>query len=187
MELLHRTRADWAVTAWSGGTTAELLLWPPEGSYKARDFLFRLSSATVEAEDSVFTALPGVERYITPLRGGFTLTHEGRHRTVLTPYEIDRFWGDWRTDCRGRATDFNLMLRGCAGELRALRGPQRLALAPAAHCFFFPEGGALTAGGTVCPAARDDLWAVFPAPGETVTAEVAGAVVLYARADISQI
>ena len=36
------------VSHWSGGQTAEIALWPPQSSYADRNFLWRLSSATVE-------------------------------------------------------------------------------------------------------------------------------------------
>ena len=75
MIIRHLTAGDFRTSTWSGGTTTELYLYPENGSYAARDFLFRISSATVDLPESDFTALPGVERYITPLAGSFTLTH----------------------------------------------------------------------------------------------------------------
>lgn len=127
MKILHLHPADFATARWAGGTTTELFLYPEGGSYAARDFVLRISSATVELEESDFTALPGVERYITPLVGGFTLTHPGLPPVSLRPADPPyRFSGAIPTHCLGRATDFNLMLRGCAGEMRRCEGSARL-------------------------------------------------------------
>lgn len=120
MKILHLR--DFHSASWSGGTTTELYLYPENGSYARRDFQFRISSATVETEESDFTILPGVERLITPLKGSFILTHPDRPpvelRALGTPY---RFSGDVPTHCVGRATDFNLMLVGCRGTMEIYR------------------------------------------------------------------
>ncbi len=118
MKILHLTEKDYKTSTWSGGTTTELFIWPQGASYAAREFTFRISSATVDLEESDFTTLPGVERYITPLSGGFTLTHPGKPPAVLGPLAAPyHFSGVEQTHCAGKATDFNLMLKGVAGEM----------------------------------------------------------------------
>ena len=118
MKIRHLHTTDFKTSAWSGGTTTELYLYPEQGSYADRDFKFRISSATVELEESDFTPLSGVERYITPLDGAFVLAHPGTAPVELhalaDPY---RFSGEIPTHCVGRATDFNLMLKGCRGKM----------------------------------------------------------------------
>lgn len=54
---------------WSGGTTTQLFIYPPEASYAARNFLFRISTATVETETSTFTDLTGFNRILLLLNG----------------------------------------------------------------------------------------------------------------------
>jgi len=97
---------------WSGGTTVELFVFPPEASYARRDFRFRLSSATVESETSEFTALPGISRKLMLLSGNLTVHHEGHHSRILKKFEVDQFEGDWKTSSIGQCTDFNLMTSG---------------------------------------------------------------------------
>jgi len=106
-----RTSADYETTAWSGGTTTQLLIAPEDAHYAARDFLWRVSSATVERDKSDFTALPDYERRIATLRGEITLMHNGGAPIRLRPYEVHAFSGADRTHSIGRCTDFNLMLR----------------------------------------------------------------------------
>ena len=103
--------ADYVTSAWSGGTTTQLLIAPEGAKYAERDFLWRVSSATVELEASDFTLLPDYERLIATLRGEITLTHNGGAPLRLRPYEVHAFSGADRTHSLGRCTDFNLMLR----------------------------------------------------------------------------
>lgn len=183
MEILHLRPSDYRTAAWSGGTTTELFLYPQSGSYAARDFQVRISSATVETPESDFTPLPGVERFITPLRGGFTLTHPGRPPVVLAPLDAPyRFSGDIATHCIGTATDFNLMLNGCDGELSLCRdiaslSPGLNAFYPVtnAQIFLAAQGYALQAG---------ELLVVFSETEAQVT--FAGATVLACHAKISR-
>ena len=118
MRILLLTEKDYKVGQWSGGSTTELFIWPKGADYAKREFTLRVSSARVDLEESDFTPLPGVNRYITPLSGGFTLTHPDCQPVVMgplcTPY---RFSGEIPTHCVGKATDFNLMLKGVEGEM----------------------------------------------------------------------
>ena len=108
------------VARWSGGTTTQLAIWPPEGDYARRSFTWRVSSARVEDEESTFTSLPGVERCLMILEGTLRLCHEGHYETVLHPFEQDNFSGDWTTRSWGRVTDFNLMVKGGEGRVQVI-------------------------------------------------------------------
>ena len=90
-----------------------------------RDFLWRLSSATVEDAESDFTALPDYERLISTLEGTIELNHNGGEKLTLNPYEVHRFDGGDDTHSWGRCRDFNLMLRKgkCEGRMRGKRSP----------------------------------------------------------------
>lgn len=120
MKLIHLTPADYITTKWSGGLTTQLGIAPQGALYADRDFLWRLSSATVEDAESTFTALPDYERLISTLEGEIALNHNGGEKLTLRPYEVHRFDGGDDTRSWGRCRDFNLMLRKgrCAGELR---------------------------------------------------------------------
>lgn len=118
MRILHLTPKEYKTSQWSGGTTTELLIWPEGADYAKREFQVRISSATVELTESDFTPLQGVVRYITPLSGGFSLTHPGCEPVVMVPMDAPyRFSGETPTHCVGKATDFNLMLKGVDGEM----------------------------------------------------------------------
>ena len=123
---------DYRVTAWSGGKTTELSIEPRESIYADRDFLWRLSSATVELEESDFTSLPDYDRIIMTLQGSIELRHNGGGWLELQEYEPYSFDGADDTQSIGKVVDFNLMLRKgkVTGEMRAIRlgsgGQQRI-------------------------------------------------------------
>ena len=105
------TEEDYRVSTWSGGRTIQLAIAPEESVYADRDFLWRVSSATVDLESSDFTALPDYERLITPISGEMVLTHDGGEPIPVPIGMIHRFDGASATHSRGCCTDFNLMLR----------------------------------------------------------------------------
>jgi environmental stress-induced protein Ves len=103
------SKANQSISNWSGGTTTELFIFPPETEYAKRDFLFRISTANVEAETSTFTPLPDYTRILMILKGELTLTHEEQYSKHLVPFKTDIFNGAWKTSAVGKVTDFNIM------------------------------------------------------------------------------
>ena len=111
MKVRKRTAKDYRVSRWSGGETREFLLFPDGASYAGRDFLWRVSSATVELPESDFTPLPDYRRFLTPLSGALRLSQNGGVFRALGALEVLQFDGGAETKSRGEVTDFNLMLR----------------------------------------------------------------------------
>lgn len=106
---------------WAHGTSTELFIHPATAGFQERNFLFRISTATVEAEACDFTHFEGISRQLMVLSGHLRLTHEGHYEKALGPFDQDSFSGTWKTRCQGKATDFNLMLReGTQGSLQHL-------------------------------------------------------------------
>jgi environmental stress-induced protein Ves len=104
---------------WASGTSTEIFIYPPVSSFADRNFQFRISTATVEAEETNFTFFEGITRHLMILKGELQLIHEGHYSKLLRPFEQDTFSGEWKTRSRGKVTDFNLMLKGSStGMLR---------------------------------------------------------------------
>lgn len=99
---------------WASGTSTEIFIYPSDGSFANRNFIFRISTATVEAEESKFTFFEGITRHLMILKGSLELVHEGRYTKILQPFDQDTFSGEWDTRSKGKVTDFNLMLKGGA-------------------------------------------------------------------------
>ena len=121
--MLYLTQPDYTVSRWTGGTTTQLAIFPPDASYGARDFLWRVSSAAVEDERSTFTPLPDYDRRLMLLDGSLLLRHDDGEPLRLDAFQVHAFDGGAATESQGRCRDFNLMLRKgrCRGELRPVR------------------------------------------------------------------
>lgn len=108
---------NFKVSNWSGGWTKELYIFPETSKYNERNFKFRLSIATTENEESTFTSLPQINRFLSILEGELFLEHKNQYSRTLSQFEIENFDGSWVTKAKGRVTDFNLMLKDCNGNL----------------------------------------------------------------------
>lgn len=95
-------------STWSGGTTTQLMIWPLDSAYKALNFDWRISTATVEVDHSTFTELPNINRVIMSLDGPLTLVHH-ENRVDLKPFESFTFDGGLSTESFNQVTDFNVM------------------------------------------------------------------------------
>ena len=113
---------NYSISNWSGGKTKELAIYPKDQKYIDRDFIWRLSSATVDLEESDFTRLPDYDRVLMVLDGEVVLEYNGERVAKLKTLEQDSFDGAWKTKSFGKITDFNLMVRkGNRGFLDVIR------------------------------------------------------------------
>lgn len=91
--------------------------------------MWRISSATMDIEESTFTHLPGFSRELMVISGETTLEHEGRYKVTIKPFEKDSFMGDWTTKSFGKASDFNLMTsKDCSGSLEVFEVKDKVCL-----------------------------------------------------------
>ncbi|MDF2698869.1 MAG: hypothetical protein K0Q49_425 [Haloplasmataceae bacterium] len=114
-------KEQFQVSKWSGGTTTQLAIYPKSALYSERNFKWRLSSAKVELEETIFTSLPNFKRIIMIIEGKLILEHVGYHKSILKSFDQDFFSGNWMSKSFGKVTDFNLMMsEDCDGELEAI-------------------------------------------------------------------
>ena len=111
MKVQHIQKEQTKAMKWASGTTTELFVYPETGNFLTRDFVFRISTATVEAEETTFSDFSGLTRILMPLEGSLTLIHEGRYVKKLNPFEQDTFDGAWKTKSIGKVRDFNVMFK----------------------------------------------------------------------------
>lgn len=125
------TQEDQKISSWAGGETKQLFIWPMDGDYASRRFEWRISTATVEVEESDFSDLTGFERWIMTVDGSMTLSHGETDSGILgegamvrlDPYQAYRFDGGLKTKSKGIVRDFNLMTAaGWQGEMIPLKG-----------------------------------------------------------------
>ncbi len=101
---------DYVTSQWSGGTTTQIAIYPENEKYVDRNFLWRLSSATIDVEESDFTELVDYNRFIATLDKGIELHQEGEVYK-LDPLALHYFDGGVATKSFGSCRDFNLMIR----------------------------------------------------------------------------
>lgn len=116
MEWKLLDQAGYVTTSWSGGTTTQLAIAPEGAVYGDRDFLWRISSATVELDHSDFTPLPDYHRFLAVLEGEIRLKIDGQEPFLLAPGRVVEFDGGVPVESWGRCVDFNLMVRKGKGQ-----------------------------------------------------------------------
>lgn len=115
-------KENYQTNEWAGGKTTQFSIYPEDSKYQDRNFIWRLSSATVEAESSQFTSLPDYNRILMVLEGKLELNHNDIETINLNPFDQNLFDGSAITKCLGKAVDFNLMMRKdiCTGKIKAI-------------------------------------------------------------------
>jgi len=105
---IHRFQ-NTLTTVWSGGTTSQLFIFPLESVFAERNFDFRISTATIDVEESNFTPLPIYNRLLAVLEGNLEIIHQGKYSKKLQKFENDRFHGSWQSSSKGEVRDFNVI------------------------------------------------------------------------------
>lgn len=100
---------DFNPSRWTGGTTTQLAIFPQEADYLKRNFIWRLSTATCDLEETTFSKLPDYDRVLMVLKGDVVLAHQDVRVARLGELEQDRFDGGYHTKSFGKITDYNLM------------------------------------------------------------------------------
>ncbi|MEG1528564.1 MAG: HutD family protein [Clostridia bacterium] len=135
------TQADYLTTVWSGGKTRQIFIYPTCADYAKRDFLFRVSSATIEIEQSNFTILPNINRFIAPIGCSFTLQDQHTKQNIrLNNCQIYEFNGSCPITCYGKGQDLNLFTTsGVCGSMRLCKGLEDIYLQSnqAKWCFIY--------------------------------------------------
>lgn len=113
---------DFQPLQWAGGKTWQLKILPEDTSLATRDFDYRLSTASIEAEHSRFTAFPGFERDLLVLTKPIILHIFGRAQPVQ-PGKVFHFYGSDMVESKGITQDLNLIKRaGLPGKLEMVAG-----------------------------------------------------------------
>lgn len=67
MKYIKISKQHLSPSIWDGGKTYEYYIYPPEASYANKEFLFRISAASIEKEPSVFTRFENFQRFLVML------------------------------------------------------------------------------------------------------------------------
>lgn len=96
---------------WSGGTTSEYFIYPKGSSVQAQNFDFRISTACIEIEASIFTKFPNHDRILLILEGETEIIHRDKYSKQLKEFDLEYFSGNYDTSSSsiGKVKDFNLI------------------------------------------------------------------------------
>ncbi len=108
MNIDFLSKDDYYKTLWSGGSTTQVTIFPSEASVVEQNFIYRISSASVEC-DSNFTKYPNFTRYIMTLDNRIEIFHNN-DCVKLERYDIHRFDGALNTTSKGVCNDFNFIV-----------------------------------------------------------------------------
>ena len=109
MNIRLLSKKDSKASVWSGGLTYEYMIYPETANYADRDFVFRISSATIEQEPSVFTKFEGYHRYLVMLDNGLDI-EVNNEKKVYEKYEIIEFNSNDEVTSYSKGMDFNWMV-----------------------------------------------------------------------------
>jgi len=96
-------------TNWKGGLTFEYFIYPQTAMYAERDFLFRLSSASIDIVPSEFTRFDGYCRYLVMLDQELKLVINREEHTYAKE-EIIKFQSGDSVTSYIKGMDFNWMV-----------------------------------------------------------------------------
>ncbi len=99
---------------WEGGSSSQWFIFPPTSEVEKRDFIFRISTASVKNNPSVFSEYKNYNRFLIPISAPINLEHQlalGTFTQFLQPFELGFFDGNWTTKSEGIASDFNLIIK----------------------------------------------------------------------------
>ena len=103
------TYQDFSRNDWSGGTSTQLVIYPSESDLSKQNFEFRISTASIDVEESQFTQFFSHKRIICSLLNPITLIHSDSQPFYLTPFVPYSFDGWMKTKCVGKTIDFNVV------------------------------------------------------------------------------
>lgn len=115
MNILLFTKKDCTAAIWSGGLTYEYMIYPETANYSDRDFVFRISSATIEKVPSEFTRFKGYYRYLVMLDNELHI-EVNKEKKIYKKYEIMKFNSDDGVTSYTKGIDFNWMVSEKTGH-----------------------------------------------------------------------
>lgn len=96
-------------TVWDGGETFEYYIYPENALYTNRDFLFRISAATINKVPSTFTRFNNYNRFLVMLDNNLKINNNGNEE-YYTTNDVFKFDSNSDIISYTKGNDFNLMV-----------------------------------------------------------------------------
>lgn len=97
-------------TVWDGGETFEYFIYPENSSYANRDFLYRISAATIDKIPSEFTKFDNYQRFLVMLSNTLFINKNG-NKESYSVNDVFKFESNNQITSYTKGKDFNLMIR----------------------------------------------------------------------------
>jgi len=104
-------------SVWNGGKTYEYYIYPPESNYSERNFLFRISAASIEKVPSHFTRFKNFNRFLVMLDNDLNIQKNGIEEHY-SQQEIFTFASNDEIISYAKGNDFNLMIHQDIKEVK---------------------------------------------------------------------
>lgn len=105
---------DLRPSVWDGGETFEYFIFPEGAEYSKRNFLFRISSASIKKIPSDFTRFENFKRYLVMLDNRLEIVRNGKSETYAED-EVFEFDSNDKIVSASPGNDFNLMVSKTIG------------------------------------------------------------------------
>lgn len=110
MKITYINKSNLKPALWSQGETYEYYIYPTNSSYQARDFILRISSATINSSPATFTNFDGYLRFLAMLDNNLKLEiNDNVHQ--LEKYDLIDFHSTDKTISYNIGQDFNVMVK----------------------------------------------------------------------------
>jgi environmental stress-induced protein Ves len=116
MAIQHQNFNKIQPTLWAGGKTFEYYIYPNTASYSKKDFLIRLSTATIESSPSQFTAFPDYHRYLIMLDNDLQIERDNKHINYPKG-SVFEFPAQANITSFTTGTDFNVMVHESVNDI----------------------------------------------------------------------
>lgn len=143
-------QADCPTTNWAGGSTTQLYIFPA-GLGVEDDFIFRISSATVNSGKCAFSDFSAYNRFLTVLKGDMFIRHGEAPENHL--YEFAPVFFDGAVQTYSRSTtaiiDFNIIWKKDLKtiEIASVESKKLLKIQGTAFFYSFAEGSKVLLNG----------------------------------------
>ncbi len=135
-------QSDITPTSWSGGKTWTYYIEPAGATLAERNFDIRISSASVELDQSTFSDFSGYTRYFSVLSNSVVLQINGDKQTV-DQTSLIKFSGSDQVISYGKTRDINVFIKqGISAKVfwqsGTIKGPM---MAFADDCLYILQNG----------------------------------------------
>jgi|SRR5690606_30035297 len=109
MKITHISKNTIKANSWDGGKTYEYFIYPPKSNYSERNFLFRVSTASIEKQPSRFTKFENFNRFLMMLDNDLNIQRNGVEE-YYSNQEIFSFDSNDEIISYSKGSDFNLIV-----------------------------------------------------------------------------